>query len=180
MEIYDVIVVGAGIMGMSTAYYLSSCLNKSVLVIEQFELFHSFGGSHGQSRNFHLTNPNENLLKMTITSKSLWHKLEEESGEKILIPCKYITKYNKEIRRKLVENSQTFNIEAREIDGEECKSIFPAFQPNEDDEYLYQREGAATIMASKAMKALYSRAVAAGAKFLEKSKVIFNEAFSLS
>ncbi len=47
---FDVVVIGAGLLGMSTAYAVSET-GKSVLVLEaQPELHHAPGSSHGRSR----------------------------------------------------------------------------------------------------------------------------------
>jgi sarcosine oxidase/L-pipecolate oxidase len=48
-KIYDVAVIGGGVMGSATAYYLSkSC--KNVILLEQFDFLHRKGSSHGDSR----------------------------------------------------------------------------------------------------------------------------------
>ena len=46
---YDVIVVGAGVNGSSTAHHLVK-KNVKVLLIEQFPIPHTRGSSHGQTR----------------------------------------------------------------------------------------------------------------------------------
>ena len=46
---YDAIVIGAGVMGSATAYYLAKA-GASTLVLEQFSREHTFGSSHGDSR----------------------------------------------------------------------------------------------------------------------------------
>ncbi|CAI7779639.1 unnamed protein product [Closterium sp. NIES-53] len=51
MERYDVVVVGAGIMGSCAAYELAK-RGRSVLLLEQFDLLHRRGSSHG---DLHLT-----------------------------------------------------------------------------------------------------------------------------
>ena len=48
--IFDVAVIGAGVMGSSTAYYLSKKGNIKVALFEQFDFLHRQGSSHGDSR----------------------------------------------------------------------------------------------------------------------------------
>ena len=47
---YEVIVVGAGVMGSATAYYLSKTYGNKILLLEQFDCLHKRGSSHGESR----------------------------------------------------------------------------------------------------------------------------------
>ncbi|XP_065937101.1 peroxisomal sarcosine oxidase [Magallana gigas] len=83
MDIYDVIVVGAGIEGSSTAYQLAK-QGKKTLLLEQFPLPHSRGSSHGQTR---ITRKAYGELEYyTVMMKEafpLWETLERESGRKI-------------------------------------------------------------------------------------------------
>ncbi|NJL39776.1 MAG: FAD-dependent oxidoreductase [Leptolyngbyaceae cyanobacterium SM1_4_3] len=46
---FDAIVLGAGAMGSAAAYYLTQAKQR-VLLLEQFELDHQKGSSHGLSR----------------------------------------------------------------------------------------------------------------------------------
>ena len=52
----QVAVVGAGIMGVAAAYELAS-RGHDVTVLEQFELGHTRGSSHGRSRIVRLAYP---------------------------------------------------------------------------------------------------------------------------
>lgn len=49
-EYYEVIIIGGGVMGSATAYYLSKHLGKNVLLLEQYDFLHKRGSSHGDSR----------------------------------------------------------------------------------------------------------------------------------
>lgn len=51
---YEVIIIGGGIMGSVTAYYLSKYLGNDVLMLEQYDLLHRRGSSHGDSRYFEI------------------------------------------------------------------------------------------------------------------------------
>ncbi len=48
---HDVAIVGAGAMGSATAWALAKA-GRDVVVLEQFELGHARGGSHGATRIF--------------------------------------------------------------------------------------------------------------------------------
>jgi sarcosine oxidase/L-pipecolate oxidase len=47
---YESIVIGGGVMGSATAYYLSRKYGEKVLLLEQFDCLHKRGSSHGESR----------------------------------------------------------------------------------------------------------------------------------
>jgi len=49
-KLYEVVVIGAGIMGSSTAYFLSQQYGDKILLLEQFDCLHRRGSSHGESR----------------------------------------------------------------------------------------------------------------------------------
>ncbi|XP_064612435.1 peroxisomal sarcosine oxidase-like [Liolophura sinensis] len=78
-DVFDVVVVGAGIMGSSTAYYLVN-QGRKVLLLEQFRLPHTRGSSHGQSRGFRKAYPQKFYANMTDEALEAWNRLERESG----------------------------------------------------------------------------------------------------
>lgn len=81
-EDFDVIVVGAGIMGSCTAYALTKRGSK-VLLLEQFDLLHQKGSSHGESRTIRATYPEHYYSGMVAESARLWEEAEEEIGYRV-------------------------------------------------------------------------------------------------
>jgi len=81
-----VVVVGAGIMGLSTAKALSE-LGQRVIVVERFELDHDRGSSHGNARGFKLTYPDPEFVRLAQTSLARWLHLEAASGRPLLDLC---------------------------------------------------------------------------------------------
>jgi sarcosine oxidase len=79
----DVVVVGAGIMGLATAYELSR-RGRDVLVLEQFRLGHTRGSSHGRSRIFRLAYPEAEWVRLAQESLAGWRSLEDETGITLL------------------------------------------------------------------------------------------------
>ncbi|CAM1154090.1 Uncharacterised protein g11064 [Pycnogonum litorale] len=79
---YDVIVIGAGIIGSFTAYHLSKA-GKRTLILEQFPLKHSRGGSHGHSRITRRSNDHSVYADMMEESFSIWADIEQQTNTKI-------------------------------------------------------------------------------------------------
>lgn len=83
-EDYDVIVVGVGAMGSATCWQLAR-RGVRVLGLEQFDLPHAQGSSHGYSRitrTAYYEHPD--YVPLLQRSHALWRELERETGEKIL------------------------------------------------------------------------------------------------
>ena len=84
MHKYDVIVVGLGGMGSATVYQLAK-RGKKVLGIEQFQISHELGSSHGLSRIIRLAyHEGPQYVGFGQSAYELWRTLETEIGEKIL------------------------------------------------------------------------------------------------
>ena len=77
---YDVAVVGAGAMGSAAARALAAA-GREVVVLEQYELGHVRGGSHGGTRLFRPAADRPEVARLTEQTRGLWRALEEECGE---------------------------------------------------------------------------------------------------
>jgi sarcosine oxidase len=81
---FDVIVVGLGAMGSSTAYHLAK-RDAMVLGLEAFTPAHEKGSSHGESRiirQAYFEDPA--YVPLVLRAYELWHQLEAESNEDLL------------------------------------------------------------------------------------------------
>ncbi|KAK6192550.1 hypothetical protein SNE40_003999 [Patella caerulea] len=149
--IYDVIVVGAGIEGSSTAYQLAK-RGQSTLLLEQFPLPHSRGSSHGQSRITRRAYPQAIYSAMMKDSFEGWKILQEESGEKIYNYCGtlYISppSFLAPIETGLKVNKAPY----RSLTLSELKSEFPAFTLPDDYAGIYDYQGG-ILYADKSLKA---------------------------
>lgn len=77
------VVVGAGVMGSATAWWLAR-RGVDVVVVEQFEPGHRRGSSHGSTRIFRLAYPEPAYVDMARRALGLWRELEEETGAELL------------------------------------------------------------------------------------------------
>jgi sarcosine oxidase len=83
--VYDIIVVGLGAMGSSTAYHLAA-RGAKVLGIDQHHPPHEFGSSHGESRAIRMVYYEHPLyVPLLHRAYELWHRLERDAGERELL-----------------------------------------------------------------------------------------------
>lgn len=85
-EEFDVIVVGAGIMGSCTAYNTARC-NLKTLLLDQFDFLHHRGSSHGESRTLRATYPEPYYSSMVLESARLWEEAQSEIGFRVYFPA---------------------------------------------------------------------------------------------
>jgi len=83
-DVFDVIIIGAGIVGSATAYTLAKSSNKTLL-LEQFTLPHSRGSSHGASRITRKAYVQQYYANMMAEAYKLWDTLEKESGTQLYV-----------------------------------------------------------------------------------------------
>lgn len=80
---FEYIVLGAGAMGSAAAYQLGR-QGKSVLLLEQFEIAHERGASHGHSRIIRYSYDHPLYVRLAKHAYRAWRELEVESGEKLI------------------------------------------------------------------------------------------------
>jgi monomeric sarcosine oxidase len=78
-----VAVVGAGVMGCATAWALTE-RGADVTVLEQFELDHTRGSSHGRSRIVRLAYPEPEWVRLCEDAMAGWRDLESQAGCELL------------------------------------------------------------------------------------------------
>lgn len=79
----EVVVVGAGVMGLATARVLARS-GREVVLVEQFRVGHDRGSSHGASRIFRLSYPDPQWVRLAHEALPLWRELEAEAGVTLL------------------------------------------------------------------------------------------------
>ena len=80
---HECIVVGAGLLGLSTAWALSR-RGHDVIVLDAHEPGHPRAGSKGSARIFRLSYLDPLYVAMATQALALWHVLEEDSGLTLL------------------------------------------------------------------------------------------------
>ena len=81
---YDVIVIGVGGMGSATAWHLAR-RGCRVLGLEQFNIPHDLGSSHGQTRIIRLAySEHPSYVPLLRRAYALWREIEDRAGERLL------------------------------------------------------------------------------------------------
>jgi len=81
---YHVIVIGVGGMGSAAIYHLAR-RGKRVLGLEQFDIPHDMGSSHGHTRIIRLAYyEHPSYVMLVRRAYELWRELQRESGEQLL------------------------------------------------------------------------------------------------
>jgi sarcosine oxidase len=86
----DVVVVGAGLLGLSAARALAR-RGAAVTVLEQAEVGHEASGSKGSCRIFRLGYPDAGYVALARRAREPWAELEAECGQRLLQPTPHIT-----------------------------------------------------------------------------------------
>ena len=85
MNEYDAIVIGVGGMGSAALYHLAR-RGWRALGLEQFDVPHEMGSSHGYSRMIRYTlQEHPSYVPLVRRAYELWHQLENASRERLLV-----------------------------------------------------------------------------------------------
>lgn len=79
----DVVVIGAGAAGSSTAWHLAR-RGREVILLERFARGHAWGSSHGATRIFRVAYRDPLYSRLATESIPMWRELEREAGETLL------------------------------------------------------------------------------------------------
>jgi sarcosine oxidase len=163
----EIAVVGAGVMGAATARALARD-GHDVVLLEQFELGHTRGSSHGEARIFRLVYADPHWVGQAQRALPLWRDLERESGETILTTMGSLDlgPGTDERVAALSEHDVSFTVE----DGADLASRYP-LRIEGGTAALLQPDGG-VLNAARAHRAFLDLARRDGACILERTPVL--------
>ena len=130
MNSFDVIVIGLGAMGSSACYHLAR-RGVRVLGLEQFDIPHALGSSHGSSRMIRLAYyEHPDYVPLLRRAYELWDELEAVSGQKLLYRTGglYLGPRDGEIVGGSLRAAREHGLTHEVLEREELRKQFPQFQ----------------------------------------------------
>jgi len=163
---YDAIVVGLGGMGSATAYHLAR-RGRRVIGLEQFELLHRRGSSHGHSRIIRLAyHEHPDYVPLLRRSYELWRELEAVAGERLLVTTGSLEggPEGGSTFRGALHAAELHAIRHEVLDAVELRRRHPAYAGFDDATRVVWQPDGGFLLAERTMLAHISGALAAGAE----------------
>ena len=139
---YDAIVIGIGGMGSAACYQLARRGHK-VLGIEQFEIPHNKGSSHGLSRMIRSAYyEHADYVPLLKRSFQLWRELQDETLLQVLHRTGglYMGTRDGELVAGSLASSRQHNLPHELYDHAELRRLYPQFQVPEDFAAIFEHE----------------------------------------
>ncbi|WP_027229639.1 FAD-dependent oxidoreductase [Phyllobacterium sp. UNC302MFCol5.2] len=166
---YDIIIVGAGIFGLSTAYELAR-RGRRVLAIDRFGSGHPATSSTGASRSIRIAYDHPFYVDLALEAIDSWHRLESETGRKILHLTGQIDIGPQGKLEDLARIVRSAGAAIESVDSAEVHRLFPEIVLATGEVALFQRQ-AGTVLADAGMAALLLAAQRAGVTYLAPMRV---------
>ena len=142
-QTYDVIVVGIGGMGSATVYELAS-RGLRVLGLEQFDIPHDQGSSHGVNRVIRLAYYEDpSYVPLVRRALDRWHELEAAAGEKLLYTTGSVaaSREDHEVFTGSMRSCLEHDLPHEALTSAELTSRFPGYRLPPDFMGLLQPDG---------------------------------------
>ncbi|XP_019615165.1 PREDICTED: peroxisomal sarcosine oxidase-like isoform X2 [Branchiostoma belcheri] len=171
-EVWDAVVVGAGIEGSATAFHLAKNGCKTLL-IEQFPLPHSRGSSHGASRIIRKAYVQQHYARMMNEAYPIWEQVERETGTQLYIKTGGML-VGPGSSQELAETERSLSgagSEFERLSSDDLKLRFPNLSFPADYRAVLDPE-AGVLKADKALRCFQDLFVKYGGRIHDEEKVV--------
>lgn len=142
-QTYNAIVIGVGAMGSATLYQLAK-RGLNVLGIEQFEIPHEMGSSHGLTRIIRLAYYEDpSYVPLLRRTYQLWDELEREAGQKIFYQTGSIDMgpEESEVFAGSLRSCLDHELEHQVLTSRELSERFPGYRMPSEIKAVFQPQG---------------------------------------
>jgi monomeric sarcosine oxidase len=168
-----IVIVGAGIVGLSTAYALLQLGIAKVTVIEQSAVDHERGASHGISRLLRFEyGADQFYSEMVQLSLQRWRKLEQMTQRSLYTSAGVLVlgSNTDDFARNSFDTLHHLGYPTEALSRHDCRQRFPQFSLWNYDFFTYNREGG-ILHASYCIQTLKYLISQLGGKLLENQQV---------
>ena len=174
---FDTIVIGVGGMGSATCYQLAK-QGVNVLGLEQFDIPHTLGSSHGSTRIIRLAYYEDpSYVPLLRRAYQLWEEIEQLSGIQVFHKTGSIdvSAADSIVFKGSLRSCIQHNIPHQVLSGKELNHRFPGYNVPDDFQAVYQPDGG-FLLPDRATVAFVQEAQRLGAIIQAREKVIAWEA----
>jgi sarcosine oxidase len=161
IEETDVVVVGLGVIGLSTAAALAGRGN-AVVGIDRWGSGHPVTSSTGASRSIRVAYDDERYVRLARRALEGWRRLETSHGITLLVESGQVDLGPDTKLDALAGSMRAADVPFDELDTAGIRAHFPELEPRSGERGLFHAEGG-TVLADVAMRALSVEAANAGA-----------------
>lgn len=168
-----IVIVGAGIVGLSTAYSLLTRGIRKVTVLEQSVVDHARSSSHGFSRLLRYEyGPDAFYSNMVNLSLKRWRKLQEVAGHTFYTPTGVLMlgNENDSFTREAYHIVRGLGLPIETLSRTDCNLRFPQYETQPYDMLCYNQEGG-ILHASTCLQSLRDLVLVLGGEILESCRV---------
>ncbi len=169
---YDVIVLGIGGMGSATVHELAK-RGRKVLGLEQFNIAHELGSSHGVHRIIRLAYAEDpRYVPLLRRAYERWREIENQTGERLLFITGGIDAGPEQgaIVQGSLRSCKEHALIHETLEANELRRRFPAFQFSKGMVAVYQPD-AGFVLSERAIIAYVMAAQALGAEIHARERV---------
>lgn len=170
-ESFEYVVLGGGVIGCAAAYHVARA-GKDVLLVDQFEVGHNRGSSHGNSRIIRLSYDHPDYVRLAKSAYKEWAELEDIAGQKLITVCGGIDMAppDDEGLRACSASMDAVGVPYERWSAPEIMRRYPQFQIPEHFVGLFQQQSG-IVNADLAVKTLYEAALRFGLQTSMNTKV---------
>jgi monomeric sarcosine oxidase len=168
-----IVIIGGGIIGLSTAYNLLRSGIEQVTILEQAIVDHEQASSHGISRLLRFEYGSDILYsQMVQLSLQRWQQLEQTVKRTLYTPTGVLVLGSEqdESTRASYHTLRTMGYAIERLTHADCKQRFPQFR-TQDFDFLTFNMNAGMLHASSCLQALRTYILALGGKIIEHHRV---------
>jgi sarcosine oxidase len=170
---YDHIVIGVGGMGSATVYELAR-RGRRVLGLEQFDIPHDRGSSHGVTRIIRLAYfEHPSYVPLLRRAYELWRELQAKAGEQLLYITGAVTAgpRGNAIFDGTLESCRLHALPHEVMTGTELGRRYPGYRLPADTQVLLQPDGG-FVLSERSIVACVNAAIAAGATISARERAL--------
>jgi monomeric sarcosine oxidase len=168
-----IVIVGAGIVGLSTAYSLLTQGIRNVTILEQEVVDHTRSSSHGFSRLLRFEyGPDAFYSNMVKLSLKRWKKLERVAGHTLYTPTGLLMLGNDDdsITQSSLHIARGMGLPVEQLSKGACRLRFPQFNTQRYNLSIYNKE-AGILHASTCLQTLRDLILDLGGEIYESCRV---------